>query len=258
MTHKRQVQTQFGTRQAIEGYASSDIHAKGESLALLATLIDPRPTWQALDVGSGAGHTAHLFAGRAARVVAADITPAMAATTTRLAAGRGLTGVKAAVADAESLPFADHSFDLLTCRLAFHHFPNPRAALAGFARLLKPEGTLGFTDNFTVLNRQAAGYYNAFEKLRDPSHHWVYPLPRLQAMLQQAGFTLDASHNLSKELEFNAWADRQNVSAANKEKLLDMMRHIPEALVPFFAPRWAGGTLYFTLHEVVVVATRRK
>ena len=157
---------------------------------------------------------------------------------------------------AELLPFEDATFDLVTCRLAFHHFPHPRQAVAEFARVLKPGGTLGFTDNITVDQEQAAAYYNRYEVLRDPSHHWVSPLPDLQGMLESAGFVLRATRQLSKEFEFHAWADRQHVSEATKQELLDMMHHLPEALEPLFAPRWADGTMYFSLWEVVIVGEK--
>jgi hypothetical protein len=55
-------------------------------------------------------------------------------------------------------------------------------------------------------------------------------------------------------MEFHQWADRMRVPDTDKEKLLQMMRNIPEALSPLFAPRWADGTLYFSLWEGVVVA----
>ena len=246
------VQAQFGL--AVEGYATSDIHAKGESLGVLLELIKAQPTWQALDVATGAGHTALTFAPHVATVTATDLTEAMLAKTAELAAKRGLHNVETKLADAESLPFDDATFDLVTCRLAFHHFPNPHQAIAEFTRVLKPGGLLGFTDNIVVPDKQAAGYYNAYEKLRDPSHNWVYPLVRLQVMFEKAGLWVEATRELSKELEFHEWADRQHVSKENKEKLLAMMRHIPEALVPLFAPRWADNTMYFTLHEAVLIA----
>ncbi|GAB4452473.1 MAG: class I SAM-dependent methyltransferase [Anaerolineae bacterium] len=251
---KAKVQAQFGP--ASEGYASSEVHAKGESLGLLVELVQPQPDWVALDVATGAGHTAFAFAPHVARVIATDLTPEMLAKTAELAAKRGLTNIETRPADAEALPFDDASFDLVTCRIAMHHFPNPRQALSEFARVLKPGGVVGFTDNITVPDKQAAGYYNAYEKLRDPSHNWVYPLVRLQAMFADAGLKVEATRELSKELEFHDWADRMKVSPANKEKLLEMMGHIPEALQPLFAPRWAEGTLYFSLWEAVIVARR--
>ncbi len=251
---KAKVQAQFGA--SAEGYATSDIHAKGESLGILLELVKPQPDWLALDVATGAGHTALLFAPHLAHVIASDLTEAMLRKTAELAAARNLTNLETKAADAEELPFDDALFDLVTCRLAFHHFPNPRQALSEFARVLKPGGTLGFTDNITVPDKQAAGYYNAYEKLRDPSHNWVYPLVRLQAMFEKAGLQVEASRQLSKEFEFHKWADRQHVSDADKEKLLEMMRHIPEALNPLFAPRWADGTMYFSLWETVIFAKK--
>ena len=251
---KAKAQVQFGV--SADAYATSSIHARGESLALLVELVAPQSDWQALDVGTGAGHTALAFAPHVAHVVATDLTREMLAKTAELAAGRGLTNVETKAADAESLPFGDDSFDLVTCRLAFHHFPNSRQAVGEFARVLKPGGVLGFTDNIVVSDKAAAGYYNAYEKLRDPSHHWVYPLARLQAMFEDTGLQVNATRRLSKEFEFHAWADRQHVSEAVKAKLLDMMRHIPEALDPLFAPCWADSTMYFSLWEAVVVAEK--
>ena len=253
---KAKVQAQFGA--STDRYATSDVHAKGESLAVLLELVNPQPHWRMLDIATGAGHTALAFAPLVAQVVATDLTDGMLAKAAELAAARGLTNVETKFADAEELPFEDASFDLVTCRLAFHHFPNSRQAISEFARVLKPDGILGFTDNITVPDKQAAGYYNAYEKLRDPSHNWVYPLVRLLAMFEQAGFQVQASRELSKEFEFHDWADRQHVSDSDKEKLLAMMRHLPEPLLPLFAPRWADGTMYFTLHEAVLVARLRQ
>jgi ubiquinone/menaquinone biosynthesis C-methylase UbiE len=250
---KARAQAQFGA--ATDGYAISDIHARGESLGVLIELVKPQRNWHMLDIATGAGHTALTFAPHVARVTATDLTEAMLAKTAELATARDIANIEIKTADAEALPFDEATFDLVTCRLAFHHFPNSRQALNEFARVLKPGGVLGFTDNITVPNKQAAGYYNAYEKLRDPSHHWVYPLVRLQAMLEKTGFKIEATQELSKEFEFHNWADRQHVSEANKEKLLEMMRHIPEALQPLFAPRWADGTMYFSLHEAVIVAS---
>jgi hypothetical protein len=75
-------------------------------------------------------------------------------------------------------------------------------------------------------------------------------------MLQGAGFQVHTSCQLSKEFEFHEWADRQHVSAAGKETLLEMMRHAPAALQELLAPRWVDGTLYFSLWEAVIVATK--
>ncbi len=258
MTNKKQVQIQFGAKNTVDDYASSAIHAKGESLALLIDLIHPQAHWQALDVATGAGHTALRVAPHVSNVIATDLTAAMLAKTSALAAARRLTNIETRLADAEALPFDDATFNLVTCRLALHHFPHAQQALNEFARVLKPGGFLGLTDNIVVPDKSAASYYNAYEKLRDPSHNWVYPLVRLEKMLAKSGVTVQTTRKLSKELEFHGWADRQNVTPQTKEKLLTMMRNLPPALEPLFTPRWADDTLYFSLWEAVIVAIKNQ
>ena len=252
---KTQARSQFGG--STEAYATSDVHARGESLAMLVELAKPQENWRALDIATGAGHTALAFAPHVAQVVATDLTEQMLAKAGQLAAERGLTNAQTSLADAEMLPFSTACFELVTCRLAFHHFPHPHQATRELARVLKPGGTLAFSDNFVVPDKQAARYYNAYERLRDPSHHWVYPLARLQAMFEEAGLAVKVTQRLSKEFEFHAWADRQHASDEAKAKLLNMMRNIPTALQPLFAPRWADGTLYFSLWEAVILAQKR-
>jgi ubiquinone/menaquinone biosynthesis C-methylase UbiE len=251
---KAKVRSQFGP--TAEAYACSEVHARGESLAVLMERVQPQPGWRMLDVATGAGHTALTFAGDVAHVVALDITTQMLSTTQRLAAQRGLSGVAAVAGDGEDLPFAAGSFDLVTCRLALHHFPHQARAICECARVLRAGGVFGLTDNFTVAEPAAAQHYNIYEQLRDPSHRWVYALDELQAMVEGAGLRAEATVRLSKEFEFHAWADRQRVSPADKERLQEMMRDIPASLEPLFAPRWADGTLYFSLWEAVIVARK--
>ncbi|MDM8520187.1 class I SAM-dependent methyltransferase [Anaerolineales bacterium HSG6] len=266
---KSMVKTQFGA--SADAYATSKVHAQGESLAILAELITPQSDWQALDVATGAGHTALMFAPYVARMVATDLTEQMVDKAAELARQQGLTNMETRQADAESLPFDDQSFDLVTCRIALHHFPVPQQAINEFARVLKPSGLLGFTDNVTVTDMAAAGYYNAYEKLRDPSHYWAHSTEALQTMFEQAGLTVKATRRVNKEMVFQAWADRMQVSDENKTKLLYMMANLPEALEPMLQPRWGQGCLgpqkqllvpasqaqmWFTLWDWVCVAEK--
>lgn len=251
---KQQVQTQFGP--AANAYEISDVHAAGESLGVLAELLEPRDHWDVLDVATGAGHTALILAPQVTKVIALDLTDPMLEKAAELAAKKKVTNLECRRGDAEALPFPDQTFDLVTCRLAFHHFPNPDKALREFSRVLKVGGTLGFTDNLVVEEPASANYYNRFEKLRDPSHVEVYSARKLHGMFEEAGLSVRASRTLTKEFEFHDWADRQRVSMSHKQQLMDMMRRIPRDLEPLFRPRWTDKTMYFSLWESVLVATR--
>jgi ubiquinone/menaquinone biosynthesis C-methylase UbiE len=251
---KLKVRSQFGA--SAELYATSDIHAKGESLSILLDLTKPKRDWYALDVATGAGHTAFTFAPHVKRVVAIDLTEEMVAKCTELAVIRGVTNFETNIADAEDLPFDNSMFDLVTCRLALHHFPNPGQALKEFNRVLKPGGVLGFTDNITVSDEKAAKYHNEYEKLRDPSHHWAYSLDDLIQMFKTVSFKPLEIQVMSKEFEFNEWADRQHVSENTKTHLREMMRNIPKILENYLSPRWTTNSMYFSLREAVIVAQK--
>ena len=134
------VQKKFGD--AAADYATSTVHAEGESLARLIALVDPQPNWRVLDVATGAGHMAIALAPHVAKVTATDITDAMLAETRKLVHARKLHNVRTGNARAEDLPFPDMSFDLVTCRLAAHHFRRMPAFAAEAFRVLMPQGRL--------------------------------------------------------------------------------------------------------------------
>ena len=144
---KSLAQQQFGA--AAADYATSAVHARGESLARLVELVAPEKRWRVLDVATGAGHTALALAPHVAKVTASDITEAMLAEAKKLAAARGLGNVKTVPAKAEDLPFPDMSFDLVTCRLAAHHFGDVAAFAAEAYRVLMPNGLLAVVDKIS-------------------------------------------------------------------------------------------------------------
>ena len=50
--------------------------------------------------------------------------------------------------DSERLPFADGSFDILTCANSFHHYPNQAVAVREMCRVLRPGGALMLLDGY--------------------------------------------------------------------------------------------------------------
>src|SRR5262249_21339416 len=103
-------------------YLTSKPHAQGKSLDRMVALVKPQPDWRHLDLATGAGHTAYAFAPHVARVWATDITAEMLDLVREQAQKRGLANLRVAYAKAEALPFEDEMFDLVTCRIAPHHF----------------------------------------------------------------------------------------------------------------------------------------
>ncbi|MBM9461028.1 methyltransferase domain-containing protein [Nocardioides sp. zg-536] len=93
-----------------------------------------------LDVPCGGGVGLRgLRPGQGVEYVAADISASMLARTERVAQQRGVADqVQARVADAQALPFATGSFDLVLSLTGLHCFTDPETAVAELARVLKP------------------------------------------------------------------------------------------------------------------------
>lgn len=109
---------------------------------LLATLR-PHPGMRILDVASGPGEPAISLAAAVApdgHVTATDLVPEMLTAAEENARTRGVTNIAFQHADAEALPFADGSFDAVTCRFGVMLFPDTQRALGGIRRVLKPGG----------------------------------------------------------------------------------------------------------------------
>src|SRR5260370_17666909 len=169
---KSLVQEQFGARAA--HYLTSKPHAKGKSVEPLVEMVQRQPGWRVLDVASGGGHTAYAFAPHVARVWATDITEEMLALVRAEIDKRKLANVRVAYAKAEALPFEDESFDLVTCRIAPHHFDSIALFLEEARRVLKSGATLAIADNI-VPPPSVADYANAFQRFPDPSPLRAWP-----------------------------------------------------------------------------------
>jgi len=257
------VEQKFGA--AAADYAACAIHASGPSLSRLVALVAPQPHWQVLDVATGAGHTALALAPHVARVVASDITEEMLAQTRKVAAERGLTNVETAHADAGALPFADDSFDVVTCRLAAHHFPEPAVFIAEAVRVLKPGGAFALVDNVSpdghthpgaapASLRETAQLYNAFETLRDPSHARCLSIGEWMEGLEAAGFTGLQFERLDQDIAFGSWVERMRCDARTVERLKQLLDD--GALRNFLRPRLNEEGLVFTLQEAIIVARK--
>ena len=262
---KSLVQAQFGANAA--KYTTSAVHAKGASLQRLVELVQPQKTWSALDVATGAGHTALMFAPEVGHVIASDLTPEMLVEAAKLARERGLTNFSTAAADAEALPFKDGTFDLVTSRIAPHHFPNVPTFVAEVARVLKPGGTFALVDNVAPDEQTTKGFsaselaeadaaYNSFEKLRDPSHGRALPTVEWQQVVEAAGFAISHVEHCAKAMDFDTWCRTMAVDAPTSTMLAAMLDDASPALARFLEPTTTANKRGFVLTELILIATK--
>jgi ubiquinone/menaquinone biosynthesis C-methylase UbiE len=246
------VQKKFGA--AAADYAASAVHVKGETLALLVALTKPQSHWRVLDVATGAGHTAHAFAPHVSKVIASDITEPMLAEARKLAKSKGLANVATAHAPAEDLPFPDGSFHLVTCRLAAHHFTKPAAFISEAYRVLTPGGKIAVVDNVSPDVPAVASAYNAFEKLRDPSHGRCLGLGEWSELLIRSGFAVTHTEQLDQDIEFAPWVERMRCNEQTVARLRHLLSDLP--LSDLLKPRETDSGLVFTLQEGIIVGEK--
>jgi SAM-dependent methyltransferase len=133
-----QVEREAWTRSApiyAENTAKLTSQAVGHLLAAAHLTRDSR----ALEVGCGPGHITAMMADTGATVTGVDLVPAMIETARTLH-----PGIEFVEANAEQLPFADDTFDVVLTNFVIHHFARPDVACTEIRRVLKPGGRFVF------------------------------------------------------------------------------------------------------------------
>ena len=194
---KQQVAAHWGKRAAHfdEDFGHS-IRTEAERAAwdrILDLALPRRGALDALDAGCGTGFLSFELAGRGHRVTGIDFAPAMLAEARRKAAERGVS-IRFEEGDAEQLPFAGGTFDLVVSRHVLWTLPHPEAAIDEWVRVLRPGGRLAVIDGqfdpgFLVHQRENARTSDEYAAIGDQ-------LPFLGGRPRQEIETLLEAHGL--------------------------------------------------------------
>lgn len=137
-------------------------------LKKMAQLAPIEPTSEVLDVAGGTGDVAFTMARkkRPARILCTDLVPEMLAVARAHGARGASAGVPVAfqVVDAQSMPFADESFDCITMAYGIRNMPDRPRALSEMHRVLRPGGSLVCLDFSTPPNRLWRRLYGFYLK----------------------------------------------------------------------------------------------
>ncbi|MBV0903241.1 class I SAM-dependent methyltransferase [Haloarcula salina] len=246
---KRSTAAHFGAH--ADAYLDSDVHRSGTDLDQLASWC--ASSRRALDVATGAGHTAGaLVEAGVDRVVATDAAPDMVRTATT-----AFPAVEGVVCDAEALPFGADAFDAVACRIAAHHFPDPVAFVEAVARVLEPGGTFAFEDNVAPADDALDDFLNTVERLRDPTHVRSHRVDDWVEWLEGAGFTVETARVVDKTLAYDEWVANVETPPARRERLEAAFADPPAGAVEAFDVQTADGDVEsFANQKVLLRATR--
>jgi ubiquinone/menaquinone biosynthesis C-methylase UbiE len=235
-----------------------------------------KPGMQVLDLASGVGDPALFIAkivGPTGKVVATDLGPGMISLAEEVAQMKGLANIEFRTANAEALPFANESFDVVTCRFGVMFFPDTVMALRECRRVLRHGGRIALVA-WGVKEQPAfastAGTVMKYVEMppSDPEAPNMFMFGergRLQRTLAEAGFK-DAREEVrtvegkwSSSLE-KYWEQFTEIAAPFRplvEKLTPETRALAiEEVLKALRKYWDGKTLTIPLEIVIGTGTR--
>jgi len=220
------VQKQFGRTAA--AYVESPSHAKGEDLDRVVALAAEHGGDRVVDVGTGVGHTLRRVASSFRSAVGVDATREMLEAGAGVLAGAGVQNALLVQADATALPIATGAADVVTSRLAAHHFADAAGAFREIARILRPGGLFVLVDNYAPDDLDLDRFINEVETVRDPSHVRNHTVAGWRELLERAGLrtTVDSDAAVTK-LTTENWLERSQTPAGRAEEVRRRLRTAP-------------------------------
>ncbi len=207
---------------------TSDIRAALEGVAL------PEKA-RVLDVATGGGHAALFFADQGHTVTACDISGPMLTRLRMVATERGLA-IETKQHPAEALPYDDGTFDLVTCRVAAHHFSSPGRFVREASRVLKVGGVFLLIDG-SVADGEAEAelWMHRVEKFRDPSHSRFLTPAALKRLCGAACLEVTRSElHPMKQPDLEWYFDTADTSPDNRLQVLDLVMRAPDSALRLF------------------------
>ena len=254
--HKETVQKQFTkTADAFSKFAVRD------SLEVLAEKVEfakPQAQELVLDVACGPGAFVLAVAPRVRFALGIDLTPEMLRQARQFQAEKQIANVAFARGDADSLPFPDASFDLVSCQHAFHHITKPEPVLQEMIRVTKPEGRLLILDPLAPESDAKFELYNHIERLRDPSHASSLRLTSFLSMFEEHGLEVFRQSLRRRPRSFNQWMQRAG-AVPGKKRYAETRQQLEESMPgdkAGFSARADGDDIQIIHNEGTFLARR--
>lgn len=221
------VKQQFG--KIAKNYVYSPIHSSQADLDFAISIINPfareLDNWTVLDVGTGTGHLAFSLSRYVSLVLATDITPEMLEQLSRQKKERNINNVTIKEADVHDLPYPDNSFNMVTTRMAPHHFHSIEIAIKEMVRVTRPGGLIFVEDVVCPKNQEVAEFFHELEVIRDPSHLRDFSVTEWQSLFEKNNCAQLQAETKLFPLQIKAWAKRVETPPEGIKKMLDIVKN---------------------------------
>jgi ubiquinone/menaquinone biosynthesis C-methylase UbiE len=210
-----------------------------------------------LDVATGAGHTGLFLASLGHNVTLADIAAPMLERAQEAAARRGLK-VETRQHPAEQFPYDDGCFDLVTSRVAPHHFSSPESFIRETARVLRTGGHFVLIDGSVEDDQpEAEEWLHRVEKFRDPSHHQFLTPRGWSRLCEAAGLkVLTSTLTPFKQPDLDWYFETAATPVENRKKVLDLIAGAPPSARELFRLGNEGEKIVWWWQRLTLVARK--
>lgn len=239
-------------------YAQGHILEQVEDVRTAAASIPPLPPRaRVLDVATGAGNTALYFAGLGCEVTAADIAPPMLERVREAACKRGVP-ITTRLHPAEQLPYGAGEFDLVTCRVAAHHFSSPADFVRETARVLRSGGHFLLIDGSVADDQpEAEEWIHQVEKLRDPSHGRFLTPQAWSRLCERSGLRgVNLALTPLKQPDLEWYFDTAATPAENRAAVRELVRKAPRAARELFRLGEEEGKIVWWWQRLTLTARK--
>jgi ubiquinone/menaquinone biosynthesis C-methylase UbiE len=254
--HKETVQKQF-TKTA-EAFAKFAVRDSLEVLAEKVEFAKPQAHELVLDVACGPGAFVLAVAPRVRFALGFDLTPEMLRQARQFQAEKQIANTAFVLGDADSLPFPDACFDLVSCQHAFHHITKPEPVLAEMIRVTKPEGRLLILDPLAPESDAKFELFNHIERLRDPSHTSTLRLTSFLRMFEEHSLEVFRQSLRRRSRSFNQWMQRAG-HEPGKKRYAETRQQMEESMPgdkAGFSARADGDDIQIINNEGMFLARR--
>lgn len=254
--HQDVVRRQFGKQAARWEQYLSYLDSQ-DVVEWISGHLELRPHFSVLDVATGTGLLARAIAPHVHSVVGLDATPEMLDAGRKQARADVLRNVVFEEGEAEHLPYPDEAFDLVTSRIAMHHFPDPLGPAREMARVCRPGGHVAIIDITSSDNAEVAAAHNRLERLRDPSHARSMHIAELRQMAEATGLDTVRTSVADVEVHVETWMDLTDTPQDARVTIRQAMEADLAAGAPTgMRPSRKDGELVFS-HAWVILVGRK-
>ncbi len=248
-------QQAFGAQS--QGFSSDgDTYADVEDLVWMLEELPMSPADSVLDIATGTGEFARAIAPHVANVTGLDATDAMIEQGRKFVDQHGIENIIFQQGIVQDIPFGDGTFDIVSCRYAFHHFADPKPVISEMVRVCRTGGHVIVVD-IVVPDESAGAEYNYYEWLCDPSHTRCLGFEEFRIYFRHFGMDVVSARTRDLEEELVEWMD---FSLTDKEHRKEILRATSDELSggskTGLAPYERDSVLCFRQRDLAIVGRK--